>query len=75
MLAWLIRGLWLRRQLEELGYTLTDACGNQPLQLIEVHPALALVLWWQERRSQPFPNYKSAWRTSVWLPMHSSLRP
>jgi predicted nuclease with RNAse H fold len=60
-----IRGLWLRRLLEGLGFTLTDACGVQPLQLIEVHPALALALWWQQRRTTLFPNYKSAWRTSV----------
>lgn len=60
-----IRGLWLRRLLEGLGFTLADACGDQPFQLIEVHPALALALWWQERRTTLFPDYKSAWRTSV----------
>lgn len=60
-----IRGLWLRRLLEGLGFTLTDACGSKPLQLIEVHPALALALWWQERRTGLFPNYKSDWPNSV----------
>jgi hypothetical protein len=56
-----IRGFWLRWLLEGLGFTLTDACGSKPLQLIEVHPALALALWWQERRTRLFPNYKSDW--------------
>jgi predicted nuclease with RNAse H fold len=60
-----IRGLWLRRLLEGLGFTLTDACGNEPLQLIEVHPALALALWWREKRTGLFPNYKSAWAGSL----------
>jgi hypothetical protein len=60
-----IRGLWLRRLLEGLGYTLTDACGSKSLQLIEVHPALALALWWQESRTGLFPSYKSDWPNSV----------
>lgn len=60
-----IRGLWLRRLLEGLGFVLTDASSEARLQLIEVHPALALALWWQERRTGLFPNYKSAWASSI----------
>jgi predicted RNase H-like nuclease len=26
--------------------------------VIEVHPALAMLLWWRQRRSEPFPQYK-----------------
>jgi hypothetical protein len=60
-----IRGLWLRRLLKALGYRLTDTCCDDRLQLIEVHPALALALWWQDTRTDLFPNYKSDWPNSV----------
>jgi predicted nuclease with RNAse H fold len=68
-----IRGLWLRRLLVGLGFRLTDTCCDDRLQLIEVHPALALALWWQDRRTSLFPNYKSDWRNSV-VPLVAMLK-